>query len=108
MGATDNPCDEIYAGPRAFSEPEARVVADFFIARKNEIKIYLAFHSYGQYVLAPFGYTKEKANNYAQLMQIGNAAAAAIKERYNTEYTVGSTADVLCKFLSIARAVKKN
>lgn len=31
------------------------------------------------------------------LFNLGNAAANAIRQRYGTEYTVGSTAETLCK-----------
>jgi len=95
VGASDNPCSETHAGPRAFSDPESRALRDFYEARKADISVYLALHSYGQYILSPFGYTLDRADNYDQLMQIGNAAASAIRQRYGTEYTVGSTAEVL-------------
>ena len=97
VGASDNPCSETFAGPRAFSEPEARALAAYHLARKDNTKIYLAFHSYGQYILSPFGYTTEHADNYDELMRIGNAAARAIRQRFSTIYEVGSTAEILCK-----------
>lgn len=100
VGASQNPCDETYAGPAAFSDPESRALADYFTARKESIKVFFAFHSYGQYILTPFGYTKDPANNAAQLMQVGNAGAAAIRIPFGTEYSVGSTADILCKIKS--------
>lgn len=120
VGASDNPCSETFAGPVAFSDPESRALRDFYEARKDDIKVYLAFHSYGQYILSPWGYTYDHVHNFDQLMQIGNivincnnccnssfndlcpflgvgnAAAAAIIERYGTNYTVGSTAETLC------------
>lgn len=131
VGASDNPCSETHAGPVPFSDPESRALRDFYEARKDDIQVYLAFHSYGQYVLSPWGYTSDHVHNYDQLMQIGkflkcisititlfyiyrvltinlshlfdlgNAAAAAIRQRYGTEYTVGSTAETLCKNFKI-------
>lgn len=97
VGASQDPCSETYAGPAPFSDPESRALADFFIARQDQIKVFFAFHSYGQYLLLPFGYTDERAENYEQLLQVGNAGANAIRQRFGTEYTVGSSADVLCK-----------
>lgn len=52
-GTSRNPCSEIYAGPRAFSEPETKALADF-ISTFDNVKMYLAFHSYGQYILYPY------------------------------------------------------
>lgn len=63
----------------------------------DEIKVFITFHSYGQYILTPFAYTLEPAANYEQLKQVGNAGADAIRQRYGTEYVVGSSAEVLCK-----------
>lgn len=56
-GGSDNPCSETFAGPSAFSEPEALALADFLKLHTGEIKIYLSFHSYGQYIIFPYGHT---------------------------------------------------
>ena len=55
IGASDNPCTDVYAGPRAFSEPETRAIADFISANKDQIKIFIALHSYSQLWLTPWG-----------------------------------------------------
>lgn len=47
-GASDNPCHETYAGPKAFSEPETRAVADFILDHKERIQAYLTLHAYSQ------------------------------------------------------------
>lgn len=48
IGASNNPCSETYAGPKAFSEVENQHLRDFILARKGQFKAYLTFHSYGQ------------------------------------------------------------
>jgi len=95
VGASDNPCSETFAGPVPMSDPESLALKAFYEERKDHINVYLAFHSYGQYILSPWGYTLDHVGNYDELMQIGNAAAEAIRVRYGTEYTVGSTAETL-------------
>ena len=55
VGSSDNPCTDIYAGPRAFSEPETKAVADFILGHKNQIKMFFALHSYGELWLTPWG-----------------------------------------------------
>lgn len=66
-------------------------------AHIDEIKVFITFHSYGQYILTPFAYTLDPAENYEQLKQVGNAGADAIRQRYGTNYVVGSSSEVLCK-----------
>lgn len=52
-GASANPGSDTYRGPTAFSEPESRAVRDFLRAHKN-IRIVVAYHSYGGEVLYPW------------------------------------------------------
>lgn len=55
VGSSDNPCTDIYAGPRSFSEPETKAVADFIMAHRDYIKMFFALHSYGELWLTPWG-----------------------------------------------------
>lgn len=105
-GASSNPCSETFAGPQAFSEPEADALRKYVTSIKDKIKIYLSFHSYGQYLLSPYGHTKDEvAPNSADLLAVGEAFAQAIRELpYKTEYTHGPTSTVLCKFKIIVIA----
>lgn len=67
-GASSNPCSENYAGPKPFSEPETLHLANFVQKYRKNLKIYLAFHSFGQYFMFPYGYTAEKVDNYDTLV----------------------------------------
>lgn len=89
-GASKNPCSEIYPGPKAFSEIEMKSYADYLKSLKHKIHTFIAFHSYSQLLLFPYGHTSEKVNNYNDLMAIGNTAIKALAKRYNTKYEVGS------------------
>lgn len=64
IGASSNPCSDIFAGPEAFSEPEAVRLADFIASFAGQIKVFLAFHSYGQYILFPHGHTENPSANF--------------------------------------------
>lgn len=55
-GASGDPCSQTYAGPKAFSEPEAIVVRDLIHSLADRGKMYLTVHSYGNYLLYPWGY----------------------------------------------------
>lgn len=68
VGASSNPCSETFAGPKAWSEPETEQLAAYLRGIASEIKLYLAFHSYGQYLLFPYGHTFEPVENYDDLV----------------------------------------
>ena len=68
-GVSSNPCSEIYPGTAAFSEPESQNLRDVLASIPN-LEVYLTFHSYGQYVLYPWGYDRINAPNYQQLVCI--------------------------------------
>uniref|UniRef100_A0A182PLQ5 Zinc carboxypeptidase A 1 n=1 Tax=Anopheles epiroticus TaxID=199890 RepID=A0A182PLQ5_9DIPT len=95
-GASPIPCSDVYAGPAAGSEIETQHLMNYFISIKDKAKAYLSFHSYGQYILFPYGHANaEYSENYYDMMEMGEAAAVAIYERFSTPYEIGTTADVL-------------
>lgn len=80
------------------SEIETQNVMNYFLRYKDRIDLYLSFHSYGQYMLFPFGHTgADKADNYYDWMDMATAAAIALSQKFGTLYTFGTTSDVLCK-----------
>ncbi|XP_048267587.1 carboxypeptidase B isoform X1 [Bombus terrestris] len=97
MGTSKDPCREIYAGSGPFSEPETNAIRYFFEASAANFKAYLTFHSYGQYILYPWGYDKRVPPDYADLENVGRQAAAAMKKAggANSVYTVGNSATTL-------------
>uniref|UniRef100_A0A0K0CYU4 Peptidase_M14 domain-containing protein n=1 Tax=Angiostrongylus cantonensis TaxID=6313 RepID=A0A0K0CYU4_ANGCA len=95
-GVSHWPCQEIYCGPRAMSEPEVMGVATAIMKKKNETKGYIALHSFGQDILYPWGH---KAHEYPpdveDLKTMANGIAAAIRTVYGTKYKVSNSADGL-------------
>lgn len=57
-GSSPIPGSETYRGPSAFSEPETRAVRDFVLAHPD-ITAAVSFHTYGELILYPYGYTYE-------------------------------------------------
>ncbi|XP_059619302.1 zinc carboxypeptidase-like [Phlebotomus argentipes] len=94
-GASTNPCSETYAGPNAFSESETRTVTDYVNSVIENIRVYVSFHSYGQYILSPWGHTTTQAPNHADLMAIMEASRTRIQAVYGTQYTIGPTSTTL-------------
>ncbi|XP_015522425.1 carboxypeptidase B [Neodiprion lecontei] len=97
QGASKQPCREIFAGTAPFSEPETKAIESFFATSAANFKAYLTFHSYGQYILYPWGYDKRVPPDYADLERVGKQAAAAMKSAggAGSVYTVGNSASLL-------------
>ncbi|MBV1854238.1 M14 family metallopeptidase [Catellatospora tritici] len=60
-GSSGTTSSETYRGPSAFSTPEAQVLRDFVLSRRiggvQQVKANIDFHTYGELILWPFGYT---------------------------------------------------
>jgi len=59
--APARPSSENYRGRRPFSAPETRAIRDFVLSRRvggrQRIRTHISFHTAGEYVLWPYGYT---------------------------------------------------
>ena len=61
-GSSGNPSSARYRGQYPFEAPEDAALRDFILGRRvggQQISIILNWHSYGEHVLWPYGYTKE-------------------------------------------------
>jgi hypothetical protein len=75
-----------YRGPKAFSAPETRAIRDFINSRvvggRQQIKAAITFHTAGEQVLWPYGYTRTDVpvdmtrDDQAALAEIGRRLAA--------------------------------
>ncbi|XP_076621557.1 carboxypeptidase B isoform X1 [Colletes latitarsis] len=95
IGASSSPCSDTYAGPKPFSEVENQRLRDFVLARKQQIKAYITFHSYGQYILYPWGFTSKVPSNEPELRNLASNFAKAIAKSRRTQYTYGTSANHL-------------
>uniref|UniRef100_A0A8C4KLN6 Carboxypeptidase O n=1 Tax=Dromaius novaehollandiae TaxID=8790 RepID=A0A8C4KLN6_DRONO len=68
IGVSYNCSSEIFCGSGPESEPETRAVAQFIERKKEDILCYLTMHSYGQYILTPYGSTTEPPSNNEELV----------------------------------------
>ncbi|XP_015591347.1 carboxypeptidase B [Cephus cinctus] len=94
-GASSSPCSDTYAGKAPFSEVETQALRNFVLANKDSIKLYLTYHSYGNYILYPWGYTSDLPDDEPELRSLAEAADDAIASLYGTRYTIGSSTNVL-------------
>lgn len=95
QGASKQPCAETYAGAGPFSEPETKAVENFLKTSAADLKASLSFHSYGQYILYPWGYDRKVPPDYKDLERVGKEGAAAIRAVSGLEYSVGPAASML-------------
>lgn len=79
QGASQQPCSEIYAGRTAFSEPETLAQKLFMERTAANFRGFLTFHSYGQYILYPWGYDRVVPPDYKDLERVGREAAKVSK-----------------------------
>ncbi|KAF4960803.1 hypothetical protein FSARC_10355 [Fusarium sarcochroum] len=97
-GASTDPCDETFKGRAAGDSPELKAIkgqVDSLSSGKG-ISFYVDFHSYGQYILWPYGYdcnfvAPEDAALSALATRIGNA----IRSNSGQSYTTGNSCRAL-------------
>ncbi|KAJ0174563.1 hypothetical protein K1T71_009671 [Dendrolimus kikuchii] len=94
-GASNSPCSEIYRGSKAFSEPESQAVSDFIKNSAANFSAYITYHSYGQYLLYPWGYDNALPPDHKDLESLGRKMAEAIISTGGTNYQVGSSSGLL-------------
>uniref|UniRef100_A0A8D8I4H9 Zinc carboxypeptidase A 1 n=1 Tax=Culex pipiens TaxID=7175 RepID=A0A8D8I4H9_CULPI len=95
-GASTIACSDTFSGPTPFSEPETRAMADYYATIADKINVQFSFHSFGQYLLTPFGFTNAPLPaNQADLQQIAAKTVDAIRATHGTQYTFGNSAQLL-------------
>lgn len=96
-GSSSDPCRYDYAGPAAGSEIETQRLMQFIEENvaKEQIKTYIALHSYSQMIMFPYGYTKEHVHNYEDLQDLGHTASNAIEKLSGRKYTSGSLIETI-------------
>ncbi|THV26031.1 M14 family zinc carboxypeptidase [Glycomyces paridis] len=97
------PCAETYQGVSPASEPETAAVEDWLRALHPDQRgddpadpapddardVFLTLHSYGEYIIVPWGYTADPAPNDAALRDLGAAMAES------NGYFVGTNDDTV-------------
>ncbi|XP_068082104.1 carboxypeptidase B1 [Anabrus simplex] len=94
-GASKHPCSEIYAGSQPFSEAETRALRDLSLSLQGRIQLYLSLHSYGNFILYPWGFTVDLADDADILDSLARTADAAQVKAGGQPYRVGPSARVL-------------
>lgn len=62
-GSSKNPTKNTYRGKEALSEPETRALSAVMKQYEGVLKLYISVHSYGNYILYPWGFTKRSVKD---------------------------------------------
>lgn len=73
---THDPSNEVYTGPGPDSEQEDQAVTRMFL--NNNISATISFHTYGEEVMWPWGYTGSHAPDNTYLTSVGQQIASRI------------------------------
>ena len=76
---------------KTLNENYVQFINDWFLY----FQLYLTFHSYGQYILYPWGFAAVDADDVGDLHAMGQAAAEAMRRASGRAYSVGSAAKLL-------------
>lgn len=70
VGISPDKTDEIYCGSAAFSEKESQAMAKAIKSYSSNLEYYLAFHSYGQYMILPYAHSHKHEENFDEVVCI--------------------------------------
>ena len=97
-GSSTNPCSETYRGVAQNDAPENQGMTAYTNSLRDGrgIRLYIDTHSYGQYILTPYGYScTARASNQAAQDSLASGAGAAVRQLYGTTYTTGPSCSTL-------------
>lgn len=94
-GSSGYPGSEIYRGAAPFSEPETAAIRTLFQGVSIDFRALVSFHSYGQYILYPWGYTASPAPDDAAFGVLAGTMAGLMGAAQGTVYTAGQASRAL-------------
>ncbi|XP_059617682.1 zinc carboxypeptidase-like [Phlebotomus argentipes] len=91
IGSSDSMCSDTFAGSEEFSEVETRTLSEYVLSVRDNLNIYLAFHSAAQMILMPWGHTTDFIEDHNNQIELLEYTVNALTARHGTEYTYGPT-----------------
>lgn len=104
-----DPCSEVFAGPKPFSEPEVAAVANYLKQKQQQsllnwtrntqgqisvgpghVAAFLDYHNWGQMLLPPWAYTEKDAPDYHYQTDLTKAMVKAIKDSSGSHFRAGA------------------
>ncbi|ELU10069.1 hypothetical protein CAPTEDRAFT_193373 [Capitella teleta] len=97
-GASADPCSHAYAGPHSESEPEVKAVSSFLESLGANLKAYIAYHSYSQFWMTPFAFSRNARPQHFERIAIhmhtSRRVTEAISGTHGEQYRYGPVADL--------------
>jgi len=94
-GASPDVCDETYSGWRPFSEKESRAVAKYLYKRRNDAKVFVDVHTFGQILSHPWGFSKAPSFHDYKHREVTRRIANRIRWGNRAIYNYGQTSSTL-------------
>ncbi|KAH8336160.1 hypothetical protein KR074_005511, partial [Drosophila pseudoananassae] len=96
-GSSKAPCNEFFAGPAPFSEPETKAVSDFLMDYRTHIKLYISLQAYGQVVSYPVKanstFNAERLDDFLDVAMVGTDGLR--KKGHKSRYKVDASNDLI-------------
>ncbi|XP_023234195.1 carboxypeptidase B-like [Centruroides sculpturatus] len=89
------PNTDQYRGPEPMSELETKAIARTLTEVKERVKLFLTLHSYGQFIMFPWGSREEHCDDYDTLKHVGIRAAEAIRKSSGAQYKSDSINEIV-------------
>ncbi|XP_067635729.1 uncharacterized protein [Eurosta solidaginis] len=98
-GSSKWPCNELYAGPGPFSEPESKALSEFLVDYRKQIKLYISLQAYGQIISYPMkaniSFNAERIDDFLDVAMVGTDGLR--KQGSKSRYKIDSTNDLVEK-----------
>lgn len=94
-GSSGYPGSDVYRGTGPFSEPETAAVRTLFAGVGIDFRGLISYHSFGQNILFPWGYTTAPAPSNTELGAVAAAMAGLIAGVQGTVYSYGQASQLL-------------
>ncbi|KAH8289358.1 hypothetical protein KR054_004192 [Drosophila jambulina] len=96
-GSSKAPCNEFFAGPTPFSEPETKAVSEFLMDYRTQIKLYISLQAYGQVISYPVKanstFNSERLDDFLDVAMVGTDGLR--KKGSKARYKVDASNDLI-------------
>ncbi|XP_017030365.1 uncharacterized protein [Drosophila kikkawai] len=96
-GSSKAPCNEFFAGPTPFSEPETKAVSEFLMDYRTQIKLYISLQAYGQVISYPVKanstFNSERLDDFLDVAMVGTDGLR--KKGSKSRYKVDASNDLI-------------
>jgi len=94
-GTSENPCSDVYCGPKPFSERESLAFGKYVYRLRRNIAAFLDVHTFGQIWMGPWSSSKKFSPHYARQEAAMKKVHEAISQETGQLYRYGRSSVVL-------------